>query len=161
MLRKWNSICLKPPDNPYANPCSCIFLITSIFLPYFYIAFLQTLKFIQLHYDMGLKKIIQKWIILFCCWNVAYTFFTRRKQGVLFQQDVFPFVLTFVIFELGWNQKKKKKWPSTELVVTCFNLGKFVMLGKWPICPKRPKKQDAIVLCFCALPLQQAAADAY
>lgn len=96
-------------------------------------------------------------IVLF--WKVAYTFLTHRKQGVLFQQDVFPFVLTFVIFALSWNQKKKK-WPSIELVVTCFNLGKFVMLGKWPICPKWPKKQDAIVLHFCALPLQQAAADA-
>lgn len=56
------------------------------------------------HYNMGLKK-IQLWITLLL--KRCLYFLTCRKQGVLFQQGVFPFVLTFAIFALGCNQKKK------------------------------------------------------
>lgn len=109
----------------------------------------------------GFKKKNQQWITLFCCWNVAYTLLPRRKQGVLFQQDVFPFILTFVIFALSWNQKKKKKVTLGWTCGDMFRLRKICDAWKVAHLSEMTQKADAIVLRFCALPFQQAAADAY
>lgn len=91
-----------------------------------------------------LKTVIQQWITLFCCWNVVYTFLTCRKQGVLFQQDVFPFVLTFVIFALSWNQKKNVtfNWTCGDM----FQLRK--ICDAWKVAHLSEMTQKARCDCF-------------
>lgn len=84
-------------------------------------------------------------IVLF--WKVAYTFLTHRKQGVLFQQDVFPFVLTFVIFALSWNQKKNVtfNWTCGDM----FQLRK--ICDAWKVAHLSEMTQKARCDCFTLL----------
>lgn len=46
-------------------------------------------------------------------------YFSHPENTVLFQQDVFPFVPTFVIFALSRHQKKKSWHDTVQLRKIC------------------------------------------